>query len=38
MFSSAVVLPDGGYIFVGMVILNGEKNPDMLWVKLTPEE
>jgi hypothetical protein len=37
MFSSAVVLPDGGYIFVGMAILNGEENPDMLWVKLTPE-
>jgi hypothetical protein len=38
MFSSAVVNPDGGYIFVGMAILNGEKNPDMLWLKLMPDD
>jgi hypothetical protein len=37
MFSSAVVLPDGGYVFVGMAVLNGEKNPDMLWLKLSPD-
>jgi hypothetical protein len=36
-FSSAVVLPDGGYIFVGDVIRSGEKYSDMLWLKLTPD-
>jgi hypothetical protein len=35
-FNSAVVLPGGGYIFVGAVTRSGEKDEDMLWLKLTP--
>jgi hypothetical protein len=36
-FSSAVVLPDGGYIFVGRVTRSGERFADMLWLKLTAD-
>jgi hypothetical protein len=32
--SSAVVLPDGGYVFVGSVTLSGETHGDMLWLRL----
>ncbi|MGD8752116.1 MAG: hypothetical protein PVG14_11870, partial [Anaerolineales bacterium] len=34
-FSSAVVLPDGGYVFVGRATRSGERYADMLWLKLT---
>jgi TolB protein len=34
-FSSAVVLPDGGYVFVGRVTRSGERYADMLWLKMT---
>jgi WD40 repeat protein len=37
-FSSAAVLPDGGYVFVGQVTRSGEKYWDMLWLTLAPEE
>ena len=37
MFSSAVVLPDGGYVFVGRAILQGERYADMLWLKLAAD-
>ena len=37
MFSSAVVLPDGGYIFVGRATRKGERYADMLWLKLTTD-
>ena len=36
-FNSAVVLPDGGYVFVGRVARNGERYSDMLWLKLTTD-
>jgi outer membrane protein assembly factor BamB len=36
MFSSAVVQPEGGYVFVGRAIRTGERYADMLWLKLTP--
>jgi uncharacterized protein with WD repeat len=35
--ASAVVLPEGGYIFVGMAALQGERYADMLWLKLIPD-
>jgi hypothetical protein len=35
MFSSAVVMNDGGYIFVGRATRKGERYADMLWLKLT---
>jgi Tol biopolymer transport system component len=35
MFSSATVLPDGGYIFIGRAARRGERYADMLWLKLT---
>jgi Tol biopolymer transport system component len=38
MFSSGVVLPEVGYIFVGRAIRKGERYADMLWLKLTTEE
>jgi len=38
ILSSAVVLPDGGYIFVGGAIRSDEKYSDMLWLKLTIED
>jgi len=38
ILSSAVVLPDGGYIFVGGAIRSGERFSDMLWLKLTIED
>ena len=31
-----VLLPDGEHVFVGSVTRHGEKNPDMLWLKLAP--
>ena len=37
MFSSAVVLPEGGYIFVGRATLKGAKYADMLWLKSAPD-
>lgn len=37
VLSSAVVLPDGGYIFVGRVVREDEKYADMLWLKLTSD-
>jgi CubicO group peptidase (beta-lactamase class C family) len=38
ILSSAVVLPDGGYIFVGGAIRSGEEYSDMLWLKLTLDQ
>jgi Tol biopolymer transport system component len=38
MFSSAVVLPEGGYIFVGRGTRKGERYADMLWLKLTTDD
>jgi dipeptidyl aminopeptidase/acylaminoacyl peptidase len=38
VLSSAVVLPGGGYIFVGGAIRNGESDEEMLWLKLTPAD
>lgn len=35
--TSAVVLPDGGYIFVGQVTRSGETFSEMLWLKLTTD-
>jgi hypothetical protein len=35
--SSATVLPEGGYVFVGQVTRSGEKDWDMLWLKLVPD-
>jgi hypothetical protein len=37
-FNSAVVLPDGGYVFVGRVTRYGERYSDMLWLKLTTDD
>jgi dipeptidyl aminopeptidase/acylaminoacyl peptidase len=37
MFSSAVVLPYGGYIFVGMAHRTGNSYTDMLWYKLAAD-
>jgi hypothetical protein len=37
VFSSAVVLPDGGYIFVGVNTRIEQRYPDMLWLKLTTD-
>jgi WD40 repeat protein len=37
LLSSAVVLPDGGYIFVGGATPAGEEYWDMLWLKLTTD-
>jgi hypothetical protein len=35
--NSTVVLPSGGYIFVGRVTQRDERYGDMLWLKLTPD-
>ena len=32
--SSAVVLPEGGYIFVGGATRSDKESPDVLWLKL----
>ncbi|UCF59645.1 MAG: PD40 domain-containing protein [Anaerolineaceae bacterium] len=38
MFSSAVVLPDGEYIFVGRATRKGGRYADMLWFKLKNDD
>jgi hypothetical protein len=37
ILSSAIVLPNDEYIFVGQVIRSGERFSDMLWLKLTTD-
>jgi len=36
MFSSAAVLPEGGYLFVGRATPTGSAHSDMLWMKTEP--
>jgi WD40 repeat protein len=36
MFSSAAVLPEGGYLFVGRATPTGAAHSDMLWMKTEP--
>lgn len=36
MFSSAAVLPEGGYVFVGGATPTGADHADMLWMRISP--
>ena len=36
-FNSAVILPEGGYVFVGRIVMRGESYSDLLWLKVPPD-
>ena len=36
--NSAVISPDGSYIFVGRVVFRGENQSDLLWLKIFPDQ